>query len=55
MMVGGEITKRGAVLQERDVPAKQFLSEMGARGVNLFYQLEASSKTDRATAGYRRS
>jgi lysine 6-dehydrogenase len=43
MMVTGEITKRGAVLQERDVPARQFLSEMSARGVNLIYTLESAA------------
>jgi len=43
MMVSGEITKRGAVLQERDVPAKQFLSEMAARGVNLIYTLDGAA------------
>lgn len=40
MMVTGEISKRGAVLQERDVPAQQFLSEMAARGVELIYSME---------------
>jgi lysine 6-dehydrogenase len=40
MMVNGEITKRGAVLQERDVPAQQFLNEMSARGVELSYTME---------------
>ncbi len=44
MMVSGEITKRGAVLQERDVPAKQFLSEMAARGVNLTYTIEGAPR-----------
>ncbi|HEU5400033.1 MAG TPA: saccharopine dehydrogenase C-terminal domain-containing protein [Terriglobales bacterium] len=43
MMVSGEITKRGAVLQERDVPAKQFLSEMAARGVNLVYTIDGAA------------
>lgn len=43
MMVSGEISKRGAVLQERDVPAKQFLSEMAARGVNLVYTIEGAA------------
>jgi len=38
MMVNGEIAKRGAVLQERDVPARQFLSEMGARGIEISYE-----------------
>jgi hypothetical protein len=40
MMANGEITKRGAVLQERDVPAQPFLNEMAARGVELTYSLE---------------
>ena len=40
MMVNGEITKRGAVLQERDVPAQQFLNEMSARGVELSSPME---------------
>jgi lysine 6-dehydrogenase len=40
MMVTGEITKRGAVLQERDVPARQFLNEIGARGVEITYAFE---------------
>lgn len=43
MMVSGEITKRGAVLQERDVPAQQFLSEMAARGVELAYTMDEAS------------
>lgn len=43
MMVGGEITKRGDVLQERDVPATQFLNEMAARGLEIAYKLEAAS------------
>jgi lysine 6-dehydrogenase len=40
MMVTGEIEKRGAVLQERDVPATQFLSEMAARGIEIVYAFE---------------
>lgn len=40
MMANGEIAKRGAVLQERDIPAQQFLNEMAARGVELVYSLE---------------
>lgn len=43
MMVTGEISKRGAVLQERDVPAKQFLNEMAARGIELVYTLEGAA------------
>ena len=45
MMVSGEIKKRGAVLQERDVPAQQFLSEMAARGVELAYTVDEASAT----------
>jgi lysine 6-dehydrogenase len=44
MMVDGEITKRGAVLQERDIPAQQFLNEMAARGIELRYTLEEAAR-----------
>jgi lysine 6-dehydrogenase len=37
MLVSGEIAKLGAVLQERDVPAEQFLAEMNARGIEIEY------------------
>jgi lysine 6-dehydrogenase len=37
MMVSGEVAKRGAILQERDVPAQQVLNEMAARGVEITY------------------
>lgn len=43
MMAGGEISKRGDVLQERDVPAGQFLKEMAARGLEIAYQVEGTS------------
>lgn len=48
MMAGGEIAKRGAVLQETDVPAQQFLSEMGARGIEIEYRLEGGQNTKTA-------
>jgi lysine 6-dehydrogenase len=35
MMASGAIAKRGAVLQETDVPARLFLEEMAARGVRI--------------------
>lgn len=54
MMVTGEITKRGAVLQERDVPARQFLSEMGARGVEIAYDCELSANATAAASGNKR-
>lgn len=37
MMASGEITRRGAVLQERDVPADAFLRAMNARGIDITY------------------
>ncbi len=40
MMCSGAIEKRGAVLQERDVPAEMFLDEMGRRGIRIEYKIE---------------
>ena len=40
MLVSGEIQKRGAVLQERDVPAQLFLNEMAAREIEIVYAVE---------------
>jgi lysine 6-dehydrogenase len=37
MMAAGEISKRGGVLQERDVPASAFLSAMAERGIDITY------------------
>ncbi len=37
MLVSSEIEKRGAILQERDVPAQLFLNEMAARGIAIAY------------------
>jgi lysine 6-dehydrogenase len=42
MMTQGQIAKRGAVLQERDVPAGQFLKEMAARGLEIAYDVEGA-------------
>jgi lysine 6-dehydrogenase len=42
MLVSGEVEKLGAVLQERDVPAEQFLIEMGARGIEIEYAVSHS-------------
>jgi len=39
MLVGGEITKRGGVRQEIDVPAQLFLSEMERRGIRINYRI----------------
>jgi lysine 6-dehydrogenase len=40
MMAAGTINKRGAVLQEVDVPAEAFLQEMAKRGIQIGYSLE---------------
>jgi len=40
MLAGGVIAKRGAVLQERDVPADVFLDQMARRGINIQYAIE---------------
>ena len=40
MLASGAITKRGGVLQERDVPADLFLEEMAKRGIHIQYSVE---------------
>jgi saccharopine dehydrogenase-like NADP-dependent oxidoreductase len=40
MMCSGAITKRGAVLQERDVPADAFLEEVARREIKIDYRIE---------------
>jgi lysine 6-dehydrogenase len=35
MLASGEIGKSGVVLQERDVPAQQFLTQMASRGITI--------------------
>jgi len=42
MLVGGQITKRGGIRQEIDVPAQLFLNEMARRGVNINYRIETA-------------
>ena len=39
MMCSGAVEKRGAVLQERDVPAEMFLEEMDRRNIKIEYQM----------------
>lgn len=41
MLIGGEISQRGAVRQEVDVPAQLFLNEMASRGVVISYRIES--------------
>lgn len=38
MLASGDIGKRGAIRQEVDVPAADFLDAMAARGINIEYQ-----------------
>jgi lysine 6-dehydrogenase len=40
MICMGAVKKRGAVLQERDVPAGAFLEEIARRGIKVEYRLE---------------
>src|SRR5205807_9818322 len=40
MLASGAISKRGTVLQERDVPADMFLEEMSKRGIHVEYKIE---------------
>jgi lysine 6-dehydrogenase len=42
MLIGGEISQRGAVRQEVDVPAQLFLNEMALRDVVISYRIEAA-------------
>lgn len=42
MMAGGEITKRGGIRQEIDVPAQLFLNEMSQRGITIDYRSEST-------------
>lgn len=57
MLVSGEVQKTGAVLQERDIPAAQFLSEMAVRGIQILYQTAetvAPKPKAKAASGVRR-
>jgi len=40
MMCMGAVSKHGAVLQERDVPAQTFLEEIARRGIKIEYRME---------------
>ena len=40
MLASGAISKRGGVLQERDVPADLFFDEMEKRGIKVQYAIE---------------
>jgi lysine 6-dehydrogenase len=42
MLIDGQITKRGGVRQEVDVPAQPFLNEMAQRGITINYRIESA-------------
>jgi lysine 6-dehydrogenase len=42
MLIDGQITKRGGVRQEVDVPAQPFLNEMARRGITINYRIESA-------------
>ncbi len=44
MLASGEITRRGGMLQERDVPAQKFLDIMAGRGVHIDYSEGSTSR-----------
>jgi lysine 6-dehydrogenase len=44
MLISGEITKRGGVHQEIDVPAQLFLNEMAKRGITINYRIESAAE-----------
>jgi lysine 6-dehydrogenase len=49
MLASGEITKRGAIRQETDVPAEQFINAMRQRGLTIDYSLKSLDEAE-ATA-----
>jgi lysine 6-dehydrogenase len=44
MLASGEITRRGGILQERDVPAQKFLDAMAERGIHIHYSEGSTSR-----------
>ena len=44
MLIGGEISKRGAVRHEVDIPAQLFLREMALRDVTIRYRIESAQE-----------
>jgi lysine 6-dehydrogenase len=40
MLANETIEKRGAILQERDVPAGAFLEEIAKRGIKIDYEIK---------------
>ena len=44
MLIAGEISKRGVIRQELDIPAQLFLNEMAVRGVGIGYRIETKQE-----------
>jgi len=44
MLIAGEISKRGVIRQELDIPAQLFLNEMAVRGVGIGYCIETKQE-----------
>ena len=42
MLIGGEISRRGSIRQEIDVPAQLFLNQMALRNVVINYRIESA-------------
>ena len=51
MLASGAISKRGAILQERDVPAELFLDEIARRGIRIDYNSTQSARKSAEPAG----
>ena len=45
MLIDGQISKRGGVRQEIDVPAQAFLNEMAQRGITINYRIASAEKS----------
>lgn len=55
MLASGKIEKLGAILQERDVPAQQVLTELAARGIRMVHQSSSpGAAATRAAAGRKK-
>lgn len=52
MLVGGQISKRGGIHQEVDVPAQLFLQEMAQREVAINYRIESLQESRQETLAH---
>lgn len=50
MMIDGQVSKRGGVRQEIDVPAQPFLNEMAQRGITINYRIQSTQESRAALA-----